>query len=191
MSQPNDIFQDESAIPESNWMKFEKVGDSIQGILVEEPQYNQPSRFGIQNVYTLETPDGRIVMVGLKPDSHKRAVKQLKLAEVGNEVGFKFTGFYDTEKGNPGKNIDVRIRDLSKDTTPTQEPTEPTPQPTPVAPTPTLSDKEQKIVKILDLAVLKLGATRAEARLKIMEATGVALTDENVDAVYAAMMMLK
>jgi hypothetical protein len=109
----SDLFQDETTIPESDWFKFEKIGDTAQGTLLEEPQYGVPGKFGPQNIYTLETADGRVIMVGLNPASHVRAVRQLKQADVGDMVAMRYTGDYDSGKGNPGKSIDVRIKHVS------------------------------------------------------------------------------
>ena len=68
----------------------------------------------MQNVYTLETAEGDIVMVGLNPKSHVRATRQMKQADVGAIVAFKFESEYDSGKGNPGKNISVRIKHMPK-----------------------------------------------------------------------------
>lgn len=51
--------------------------------------------------------------------------------------------------------------------------------------------KDEKIQKIIDIAMAKLGATPDNARLKVMEVTGVPFTDANTDAIFAAMLMLK
>lgn len=110
----DDLFNDPDTVPVSDWVKFENPGDMVQGRLFEEPQYNVEGKFGSQNVYTLETADGAIRMVGLNPASHVRAVRQLKQASVGDIVAIKFTEWYDSGKGNPGKSYDVRIRAVNK-----------------------------------------------------------------------------
>lgn len=107
-----DLFNDPNTEPKSDWFKFTTPGDQIQGRLVEEPQYNVPSKFGPQNVYTLETAEGDIVMVGLNPKSHVRATRQLKQADVGDIIALKFESEYDSGKGNPGKNVSVRIKHM-------------------------------------------------------------------------------
>jgi hypothetical protein len=104
-----DIFKDDSAIPESSWFKFNEPGDAIQGVLVSEP-YDKEGNFGKQRVYTIQTKDGKEYLVALKYSSQERLIKQLRIADIGSELGFKFTSFYETKKGNPGKNIEVRIR---------------------------------------------------------------------------------
>lgn len=109
---PEDLFQDDSTIPESDWVKFEDIGDMVQGVLLEEPEYDKPGKFGTQNIYTLETAEG-VKMVGLNPKSHIRAVRQLKQAEIGDVVAIKYTGQYDSGKGNPGKQLEVRIKHMN------------------------------------------------------------------------------
>lgn len=114
MTQENkveDLFTNDEFVPESDWFKFKAIGDTAQGTLLEEPQYNVPGKFGPQNVYTLETADGRVIMVGLNPVSHVRAVRQLKQAEVSDVVAIRYTGDYDSGAGkNPGKSLEVRIK---------------------------------------------------------------------------------
>lgn len=104
-----DLFNDPTTEPKSDWMKFVNVGDSVQGVLLEKPQEMQ-SKLGPQVVYTLETTDRGVVMVGLKQTSHVRAIRQLKQAEIGDIIAFKFAGTYKTDKGNDGKSIAVRIK---------------------------------------------------------------------------------
>lgn len=60
----------------------------------------------------------------------------------------------------------------------------------PAMPTaPTELTKEQKIERIKELAVLKLGASREDAEKRVMEETKMAFIDSNIDAIYAALMM--
>jgi len=105
----SDLFTDATTKPESNWAKFEKVGDGYQGTLIEEPQYNVQGKFGLQNIYVIETADGNVINIGLKPTS-KRAVMQLKQAEVGDVIAIRFVAEIDTGKVNPAKSLEVRIR---------------------------------------------------------------------------------
>ncbi|MCK9369495.1 hypothetical protein M0R04_06145 [Candidatus Dojkabacteria bacterium] len=104
-----DLFLDPSTEPKSNWFKFTTVGDQVQGILVEEPQYNIPSKFGPQNIYTFQVGED-IVMVGLNPKTNVKAVRELKQADVGDSVAIKLTAFVDTGKLNPAKQLEVRIK---------------------------------------------------------------------------------
>lgn len=103
-----DIFEDDNAIPESNWFKFEKAGDSVSGELLEF--FDKESNFGPQRIYVIKTKDGEEINVGLKHSSHKFNIAQLKKAEIGDTIGIKFREFIDTGKGNPAKAMDVRVR---------------------------------------------------------------------------------
>lgn len=109
----DDMFNDESTKPQSSWFKFEKVGDSIAGILVAEP-YEKNGDYGMQTLYTLETPDGSEVIVTQKNTSNLRNIKMLRQAVVGDYIAFKYVKDVDTGKGNLAKSIDVRIRPANR-----------------------------------------------------------------------------
>ena len=109
----NDIFSDDTTIPQSNWFKFEKVGDSVQGELVEV--FEQEGKFGGQHVYVVRLADGSEINVALKDTTHRIQIQQLKSAENGDVVGFKFREEVDTGKVNPAKSIEVRIRHIAKE----------------------------------------------------------------------------
>jgi hypothetical protein len=111
LTPPDNLFEDSSTIPESNWFKFETIGDNVQGILAME-QYSSEGKFGTQQVYVLTKADGTEVNVALKHSSNKRAVQQLKSAEVGDILAFKYTEDIDTGKGFPAKAIEVRVRHM-------------------------------------------------------------------------------
>lgn len=104
----DDLFGDPTTEPQGGWFKFEKVGDAIAGELVMEP-YDQDGKFGAQKVYVLKTKDGDI-NVALKQGSNKRQIQQLNSAMVGDQLAFRFAGEYDTDFGNKGKSIEVRMR---------------------------------------------------------------------------------
>ena len=107
-----DIFQDDSAIPKSNWFEFNKVGDRITGELVES--FDKDGKFGLQRVYVVKDAEGQEWNVGLKHTTHKVNIQQLKRAEPGDVVGFLFKEEVDTGKGHPAKSMDVRIRHVEK-----------------------------------------------------------------------------
>lgn len=108
-----DLFQDPTTVPQSAWFKFTNIGDSVQGTLLEPP-HDKEGAFGLQRVYVVETAGGDEVMVALKHTSNKRQIQQLRKAEVGDIVGFKYTGDFDSGKGNPAKTIEVRHRAVSQ-----------------------------------------------------------------------------
>jgi hypothetical protein len=103
-----DMFDDESTKPESAWFAFDTVGDAVAGELVET--YENEGKFGKQQVYVIKKEDGTEINVALKHTTHKMAVRQLKAAEPGDMVAFKFTKEVPTDYGNPAKSIEVRFR---------------------------------------------------------------------------------
>jgi hypothetical protein len=110
------MFNDPSSKPTSNWFAFENEGDAIVGTLLF-PATESEGKFGPQTVYEIETVGstkeghkaGDQVKVALKNTSHKVQISQLKAAEVGDRIAFKFKERVDTGKGNPVKSIEVRI----------------------------------------------------------------------------------
>lgn len=117
ISAEDDLFNDDSTKPESNWFSFDKVGDSIQGVLVMEP-FEAETKYGAQMVYVLQKADGTEMNVGLKKFDKKgnlrRNVQQLKSAAVGDILAFRFESEVDTGMDNMAKNIEVRIRHMMK-----------------------------------------------------------------------------
>lgn len=103
-----DLFEDDSTKPESNWFSFEKPGDTISGEFIES--FDKESKFGSQRVYVIRTKEGEEFNVGLKSTTHKIQIQQLKRAEVGDTIGFRFKELVDIGKGNPCKSIEIRIR---------------------------------------------------------------------------------
>ena len=109
-----DLWDDESTIPESNWFSFDNVGDTIDGELVES--FDKEGKYGMQRVYVVRKADGNEWNVSLKHSTHKVQIQQLKRAEPGDVVGFRFKESVDTGKGNPAKSIAIRIRHTEKKT---------------------------------------------------------------------------
>jgi hypothetical protein len=108
----NDLWGDDTTKPESSWFSFEKVGDTIAGELVES--YKNEGKFGMQQLYVIKTPEGDEVIVPLKHTTHKIAVQQLKSAEVGDVIAFRYSKDIPTDYGNPAKAVEVRIRRVKK-----------------------------------------------------------------------------
>lgn len=108
-----ELFGDPSLEPKGNWFAFNNPGDSIAGELVMEP-YQAESNFGPQWVYVLKTKEGD-VNVGIQiTKSREQIIRTLKPAEVGDVVAFRFSNWFDSGKGNQGKNIEVRVRPKNK-----------------------------------------------------------------------------
>lgn len=115
---PNDkdfdgIWDDESAVPESSWFNFEKVGNSVVGELLLPP-FEKEGNFGVQTIYTIRTKENKEFNVALKNTTHALNIRQLKGAEVGDIIAFRYKESVDTGKGNPAKSMEVRIRPKSK-----------------------------------------------------------------------------
>lgn len=104
----SDMFDDDSTKPESAWFTFENVGDAVAGELIES--YESEGKFGKQQVYLIKKEDGTEINVALKHTTHRLQVQQLKAAEAGYMVAFKFVKEVPTDYGNPAKSIEVRFR---------------------------------------------------------------------------------
>jgi len=81
---------DAKNIPESNWFKFEKVGDRVMGEVVEmfdktstNPQYPD------QRVFIIKQKNGELINVGLKKTSDYLMGRTNGVA-LGDMVGFEF-----------------------------------------------------------------------------------------------------
>lgn len=84
-----DDFEDGKEV-ESNWFKFEEVGDKIKGTLMgKRLQKSTNSTFPDQWVYELKKSDGHVYMVGIavnKPGT----VQRLNNCKVGEIIGILF-----------------------------------------------------------------------------------------------------
>lgn len=93
---------------ESNWKKFEKVGDNIKGTLVNKRFQKGEAPFGDQWVYELKTEDGNIWNV---PVSAKKAgtVQRLNSLKLGTITGIVFhsEGESAVKGGHKAKNLKV------------------------------------------------------------------------------------
>ena len=112
MAQEDDLFKDDSTKAESSWMKWEKVGDTLQGVLVMEP-YDKDGDLGKQRVYVLQKANGDEVNVGFNIEKKAFIIRQLNKARVGDIVALRYTGNVEVPgKPQPAKNIEVRIRSM-------------------------------------------------------------------------------
>lgn len=104
----DDIWSDDSTLPESAWFTFDKIGDAISGELIES--FPKEGKFGMQQIYIIKTPSGEEFNVALKHTTHRLQVQQLRSANPGDILGFKFSKEIETKYGNKAKSIEVRIR---------------------------------------------------------------------------------
>jgi len=107
-----DLFSDEN-LAQSNWAKFEKVGDKVEGRLVGQRSAPAKGNFSAQIVYELETEDGQMINVGIA--EHKTFIHdRMKSAKIGQEVGFLFKEEVESETTGfaPAKSILVYLGDV-------------------------------------------------------------------------------
>lgn len=108
---PDDLFSDENK-PASNWFKFEKVGDKVSGVVLENP-YTKAGvdDFKDQRVFVLRTQEGEEVNVGVNIDRDYLIQRTNKIRQ-GDIVGFSFAKEIPaTKKGySPAKSIEVYVK---------------------------------------------------------------------------------
>lgn len=111
----DDLFNTEN-IPESNWFKFEKVGDQVGGILVEVADKAAKDIFPAQRVFTLKQEDGEFIKVGI--DLRKDyVIGRANTAKMGDKLGFKFTKEVPsaTKGFAAAKSIEVFVQHIAQD----------------------------------------------------------------------------
>lgn len=84
----DNLFTEEN-VPESNWFKFQKVGDKVGGTLIEIQDKPAKDVFGPQRVFTLRKSDGELVNVGI-PLSKDYIIGRANTAKLGDILGFQF-----------------------------------------------------------------------------------------------------
>lgn len=83
-----DLFNEEN-VPESNWFKFENVGDKVGGTLVEVKDKAAQGVFGAQRVFTLKKTDDELINVGV-PLAKDYIIGRANSAKLGDVLGFAF-----------------------------------------------------------------------------------------------------
>lgn len=84
-----DLFNPDN-IPESNWFKFDKIGDKVFGVLVEVNDKPAKGVYPPQRVFSLKQADGTIAHVGIALDKDY-VIGRANSAKMGDYVGFEFT----------------------------------------------------------------------------------------------------
>ncbi len=86
-------------IPQSNWFKFEKVGDSIKGTLRSHTVKPGNAGFGDQHVYELSRVEingvadedtEAVYNIGIKKTPSDFVANKLKKAQIGQRIGMVF-----------------------------------------------------------------------------------------------------
>lgn len=94
---------------ESNWFKFQAVGDKIKGTLVgKHLQESQDEVFSDQWVYKIKKEDGQIWNVGISVKK-TGTIERLNKCQVGEIIGIKFEseGESAIKGGHKAKNLKV------------------------------------------------------------------------------------
>lgn len=91
---------------QSNWFKFEKVGDRIKGTLTKRYYQEGRDNFPDQEIAVLRLEDGQMWNVGI-PVNKKGTIQRMKSCKIGEIIGFVFDSEGEPpQKGfNPSKNI--------------------------------------------------------------------------------------
>ncbi len=115
-----DLF-DEKNVPESNWFKFEKVGDKIGGTLVEVKDKPAVGVYPAQRVFTLKQTDGDMVNVGISMNKDY-IIGRANSAKMGDILGFEFKKEVPsaTKGFAPAKSIEVYVKHIEA---PVEDPT--------------------------------------------------------------------
>lgn len=107
----DDIFNDDNK-PESNWFKFEKVGDKVSGVLAENPRVKPDTSgvYGDQRVFVLTQSDGSTVNVGIRMDKDY-IIQRTNDVRQGDKIGFEFAKEIPAKKKgySPAKSIEVYV----------------------------------------------------------------------------------
>jgi hypothetical protein len=117
MIDEKELFNDKN-IPESNWFKFNKVGDKCMGEVVEAfIKESKDPLFVSQRVFVLKQKDGSLLNVGIKTTSDY-LMGRTNMVIPGDIVGFEFKKeIPPAKKGyQPAKSIEVYVRKGEKNT---------------------------------------------------------------------------
>jgi hypothetical protein len=111
MIEEKDFFTEEN-VPESNWFKFDKVGDRVMGEVVDI--YNKPSKdpmYKDQKVFVMKKQTGELVNVGISVDKDY-LIGRTNMVVVGDMLGFEFKKEIPASKKGfkPAKSIEVYHR---------------------------------------------------------------------------------
>ena len=105
----NEIF-DEKNIPESNWFKFEKVGDKVTGEVIDIGRKEERDGMPAQRVFILKRKNGVFTKVGVKETSDY-LMGRTNMVRPGDQLGFEFKAEIPAKKKgySPAKSIEVYV----------------------------------------------------------------------------------
>jgi hypothetical protein len=106
----DESFFSEENVPESNWFKFEKIGDKVMGTLVEIKDKPAVGVYPAQRVFTLKQNDGELVNVGISVNKDY-ILGRANSAKLGDKLGFAFIKEVPsaTKGFAPAKSIEVYV----------------------------------------------------------------------------------
>jgi len=119
--------------PKTNTVKFNKIGDYVQGTLVDVSETKSPDKWGkFSMIYTIKADKGEYLGTTKDPETEKHVldkdrtkvnegeeysvffdkektvvVQVMNKVKLGQKVMFKLVEFKETDKGNPAKIIKV------------------------------------------------------------------------------------
>jgi len=204
------IFDTDNKLTRDFW-KYPNIGDKVSGTFIRKSSQTNRINGQEQILYEIKTPEGKIVTIG-----GKRGIDmQMQNVKLGQIVGFEYVEERPSKEGlNPAKIVQVYANttivdeqwikdneeaqsgpgfDFPNDeekSTPKaiNKTTEKTTTPDPDQPFYTQSEKDELIKKITELSVSRLGANDAsDAKIKIMETTGIAFIDINLQKIVSAL----
>ena len=190
----------------SGWAKFQNIGDEVQGTYIGKRE-GIDSYKNNQTIYELMDEIGNTVLVGVR-DSKVPFHEQMKNIRFGQIVGIKYTAGMPNDKGQDAVILkiwaDPKIVNNEWLAAQAQGSTaavqgsahsDEAPMPTEDDDSPSTPGfdlfadhpfvtPEEKIVKIVEVAGVKFGLTDAnEIKQKVMETTGLAFIESNLDAI--------
>ena len=87
-----------------NFIKWEKIGDKVLGVLKAVRDADNYDKTGKQKVYTIEQEDGTKVQVSSRGEGFDNAMSDVL---IGQKIGLMYAEDIETKKGNPFKLIKV------------------------------------------------------------------------------------
>lgn len=109
MTKKDDLFNEKN-IPESNWFKFETVGDRVSGEVVEIFEKPEVGEFAAQRCFSLKQDDESIIHVGIKK-TNQYLMGRTNNVVLGDRLGIEFKAEIPPKvKGfHPAKSMEVYI----------------------------------------------------------------------------------
>ncbi len=106
----DNFFSDDNK-PQSNWFKFEKIGDRVKGEVVDITMQPAKGAFPAQKVFALRQEDGSVLNVGIS-DNKKYLLDRVRGAEIGDTLGFEYKDEVKSATAGfaPAKSIEAYLK---------------------------------------------------------------------------------